>query len=84
VIRREELKEFNGSDPDKPIWLGCNGNVFDVSSSDSYKEGASYHLFAGQDASVALGRMSFKDEDLYNWDYSCLSVDGKEGLENWH
>ena len=32
-FKRSDLWEFDGSDDKKPIYLGCNGFVFDVSSS---------------------------------------------------
>ena len=28
----EQLKEFNGTDPEKPIYIGIRGNVYDVRS----------------------------------------------------
>ena len=33
TFKRSELRKYDGSDASKPIYLGCNGLVFDVSSS---------------------------------------------------
>mmetsp|Transcript_10297 Transcript_10297/g.7699 ORF Transcript_10297/g.7699 Transcript_10297/m.7699 type:complete len:88 (+) Transcript_10297:213-476(+) len=38
------------------------GEVFNVSSSENYRPGGGYHMFAGKDASVALGKMKFDKE----------------------
>jgi membrane-associated progesterone receptor component len=57
----EQLSQFNGSDPNLPIYLAIKGTgklsrslwvVFDVSQNRSmYHPGAGYHIFAGKDAS---------------------------------
>ncbi len=66
----EELLKYNGRD-DPKVYLAIKGVVLDVSTSDFYKEGGAYHIFAGHDASVALAKMSKDPEHLdpkkYNW-----------------
>ena len=53
----EELKEYDGSDPSKPIYLAIRGRVYDVTvGKDFYEPGGPYHLFAGKDCSRALAR----------------------------
>ncbi|KIV81566.1 hypothetical protein PV11_03742 [Exophiala sideris] len=48
----EQLALYNGSDPQKPIYLAINGTVFDVSEGrHTYGPGGSYEVFAGRDAS---------------------------------
>ena len=56
----EQLSQYNGSDPNLPIYLAIKGIgnlkrlriVFDVSQNRSmYHPGAGYHIFAGKDAS---------------------------------
>eukprot|EP01018_Ginkgo_biloba_P006730 Gb_40856 [translate_table: standard] len=79
----EELRKYNGTDSSKPIYVAIKGRVFDVSSGKSfYGPGGSYAMFAGRDASRALGKMSKNEEDI------CASLDGlteKEigVLEDW-
>jgi len=46
-----ELAGYDGSDPNKPIYLALNGTIFDVSAGRRvYGPGGSYHVFAGKDA----------------------------------
>jgi len=76
-----ELNEFNGGDPSKPLYLGCNGMVFDVSSARGfYGPGAAYGVFAGKDASRGLAKMEIE----YNTaDISDLSLSQKQTLREW-
>ena len=60
------------------------GTVFDVSSKRAtYGPGGSYHVFAGKDASRALGMSSLKVEDAVP-DYSTLSPEDTKTLNDWH
>lgn len=64
-ITLNQLKQYDGSDPSKPIYIGVKGRVFDVSTATSfYGPGGSYAMFAGKDASRALAKMSKNDEDV--------------------
>ncbi len=50
-----QLAEFNGSDTSKPIYIGMNGLVYDVTEGRKYYEvGAGYHWLAGKDSSTDL------------------------------
>lgn len=61
----EQLKEFDGSDPSKPIYVAIKGRVFDVSTGTSfYGPGGAYAMFAGKDASRALAKMSKNEDDV--------------------
>ncbi|XP_050218566.1 probable steroid-binding protein 3 [Mercurialis annua] len=61
----EQLIQYNGTDPSKPIYLAIRGRVFDVSTAKSfYGPGGSYAMFSGKDASRALAKMSKNDEDI--------------------
>ncbi|KAF9778664.1 progesterone binding protein [Thelephora terrestris] len=81
---REQLREFDGSDPTKPIYVAIKGTIFDVSKKvDVYGKGKSYNLFAGKDASKALGMSSLNSEDAVS-DYSTLSDDDRKVLEEWY
>lgn len=59
------------------------GTVFDVTrKADTYGKGKSYNLFAGKDASRALGMSSLKEEDAVS-DYSTLSEADTKTLNDW-
>mmetsp|Transcript_60481 Transcript_60481/g.142709 ORF Transcript_60481/g.142709 Transcript_60481/m.142709 type:complete len:218 (+) Transcript_60481:76-729(+) len=46
----EELRQYDGSDPDLPILLALKGSVFDVTSGKKfYHPGKAYASFAGRD-----------------------------------
>jgi len=81
---QEQLKEFDGSDPSKPIYVAIKGTIFDVSKKvDVYGRGKSYNLFAGKDASKALGMSSLKPEDAVS-DYSALPEGERKVLDDWY
>ena len=97
---QKQLKEFDGSDPSKPIYVAIKGTlplppvpfpaheqegtVFDVSKKvDVYGKGNTYNLFAGKDASKALGMSSLKPEDAVS-DYSTLPENEMKVLEDWY
>lgn len=76
----EQLKYYDGVNSDERVLIGVLGRVFDVSSSDFYRPGGPYHIFAGKDASRALAKFSvdksnFKDaaDDLSDLKPSELS-----------
>lgn len=51
----DQLTAFDGSDPNKPIYLAINGKIFDVSAGrHTYGPGGSYEVFAGRDATRAF------------------------------
>ncbi|KAL3818438.1 hypothetical protein ACJIZ3_004343 [Penstemon smallii] len=59
----QQLKQYDGSDSSKPIYVAIRGRIYDVTTGKSfYGPGGSYCVFAGKDASRALAKMS-KDED---------------------
>lgn len=61
----QQLSQYNGSDPTKPIYVAVKGRVFDVTTGKSfYGPGGPYAMFAGKDASRALAKMSKNDEDV--------------------
>lgn len=61
----QQLSQYNGTDPSKPIYVAVKGRVFDVTAGKSfYGPGGPYAMFAGKDASRALGKMSKNEEDV--------------------
>lgn len=52
---REQLLTFDGSDPQKPIYLALDGLVYDVTpGKEFYQTGGPYHYLAGKDSSDKL------------------------------
>ncbi|OJA20524.1 hypothetical protein AZE42_01593 [Rhizopogon vesiculosus] len=79
----EHLKQFDGSDLSKPIYVSIKGIVFDVTrKSDVYGPGKSYNIFAGKDGSKGLGKSSLNLEDAVP-DYSDLPENEKKVLDDW-
>lgn len=51
----EELKVYDGTNPNLPIYLAYNRNIYDVTSGKSYYEtGGTYHYLAGKDSTTEL------------------------------
>jgi len=80
----QQLKEFDGTNESKPIYISIKGTVYDVSMKrDTYGPGGSYHIFAGKDPSRALGKSTLKSEDAVA-DYSTLEPSERKVLDDWH
>ncbi|KAJ1915786.1 hypothetical protein H4219_004135 [Mycoemilia scoparia] len=64
VLTLEELKKYDGSDPNLPIYISINGELYDVSEGRTfYGPGGSYHLFAGKDSARAFGTSCLSRQD---------------------
>lgn len=58
-----QLAVFNGVPEGQKIYVAIKGTIFDVSAKpEMYGPGKSYNVFAGRDASKALGMSSVKIE----------------------
>lgn len=78
----EELKPYNGEE--KPnVLVAVKGIIYDVSSSDFYKKGAAYSVFAGHDASINLAQMSHSEDLLNKWGSYTLDDDQTGILNDW-
>ncbi|CAK9141331.1 unnamed protein product [Ilex paraguariensis] len=67
----QQLKQYDGTDPSKPLYVAVKGRIFDVTEGMSfYGPGKDYSMFAGKDASRALAKMSKNEEDV------CASLEG--------
>ncbi|CAN8105739.1 unnamed protein product [Discula destructiva] len=62
-ISLEELAKADGMEGQK-CYVAIKGKVYDVTGNKMYAPGASYNVFAGKDASRALGMTSTKPEDV--------------------
>ncbi|CAH9069846.1 unnamed protein product [Cuscuta europaea] len=82
-ITEEELRQYDGSDPKKPLLMAIKSQIYDVSQSRVfYGPGGPYAIFAGRDASRALAKMSFEEKDLTG-DISGLGAFEIDALRDW-
>jgi len=84
VFTRDEIAEFDGSDPSKPLYLVIKKRVYDVTSGRKhYGKGASYNVFVGKDNTRAfLGQEAREGEPPLS-DLSKLSKEEMESIDNW-
>ncbi|KAJ4306184.1 hypothetical protein N0V88_000980 [Collariella sp. IMI 366227] len=80
-ISLEELAQANGTDGGK-CYVAIKGIVYDVTGNKAYQPGGAYHVFAGKDASRALGKTSTKPEDV-SADWQDLPEKEKGTLNDW-
>jgi len=81
---KEQLREYDGSNLEKGIYVAVKGKVYDVSSrADFYGPQGSYHLFAGRDASRALALGSLEAADVENPSLTGLSFGELDALNDW-
>jgi membrane-associated progesterone receptor component len=79
----EQLREFNGK-INKSIYISLKGEVYDVTAAvDFYGDGSSYHCFAGREATRAMAKLSFDEEDLSSLNLEDLSPFDKNSLDDW-
>jgi len=81
-ITGEELAQCNGLNADKPTYVAIKGKVFDVTGNASYGPDGPYKVFAGKDASRALGMSSVKEEDV-RAEWQDLGDKEKQTLDDW-
>ncbi|KAG8072725.1 hypothetical protein GUJ93_ZPchr0006g46148 [Zizania palustris] len=83
VLTAAQLRAYDGSDSSKPIYVSIRGKVYDVTSGRGfYGPGGDYAIFAGREASRALGKMSKDDADV-SGDLSGLSDKELGVLADW-
>ncbi|KAK0668995.1 cytochrome b5-like heme/steroid binding domain-containing protein [Cercophora samala] len=81
-ISLEELAKANGEEEGGKCYVAIKGLVYDVTGNKAYLPGGAYHVFAGKDASKALGKTSTKVEDV-DADWSGLTEKEKGTLNDW-
>ncbi|KAJ3369186.1 hypothetical protein GGF31_005467 [Allomyces arbusculus] len=82
IFTPEELKQYDGTDPSKPIYLAIMGDVFDVTEGRSYYgPGGGYHFFAGRDAARAYITGCFQTHLTH--DIRGLTPDQIKGIDDW-
>ncbi|KAL2202696.1 cytochrome b5 [Sarocladium strictum] len=80
-ISLAELAKADGTDGNK-CYVAIKGKVYDVTGNKAYQPGGSYNVFAGKDASRALGKTSTKAEDV-SPDWQDLDEKEKSTLNDW-
>jgi predicted heme/steroid binding protein len=76
------LAEFDGTRQNKPVYIGIDGIVYDVSTNRAtYGPGGSYHMMAGRDAARAYVTGCFKDHLTH--DLRGLTDKQLASLEGW-
>ena len=54
-LNKEQLSEYNGDNPDKPIYIAMDGLIYDVTQGRKYYQtDGAYHYIAGTDATSEL------------------------------
>lgn len=82
-ISLEELAQYDGTDPSKPVCVAIKGVIYDVSRSRHlYGPDGGYSGFAGKDASRALAKMSMDPTDAVG-DLTGLSQSELDSLAEW-
>ncbi|KAK0613341.1 hypothetical protein B0T14DRAFT_436372 [Immersiella caudata] len=83
----EQLAQYDGTDPTKPIYLAINGTIYDVSSNPrTYGPGGSYQYFAGADASRSYVTGCFAEDrtpDMRGVEEMFLPVDDPAIDRHW-
>jgi len=82
-----QLNQYKGLDG-RPIYLACNGVVFDMSSHESgptfYGKGGPYEIFSGADASVGLALMSTDPSTWTKNHVTELSASELDVMRDWY
>ncbi|KXH66230.1 cytochrome b5-like Heme/Steroid binding domain-containing protein [Colletotrichum salicis] len=83
----EELLQYDGTDPSKPIYLAINHTIFDVSANPRiYGPGGSYNVFAGRDASRGFVTGCFVEDrtpDMRGVEDMFLPLDDPDVDRHW-
>ncbi|KAJ2551064.1 hypothetical protein EV175_003832 [Coemansia sp. RSA 1933] len=85
VFTQQELASFDGSNPDLPLLLAVEGDVYDVSSGRGfYGPGSAYNIFVGRDASRAFATNCLSRKDHRTHDTRGLTKAELAGIKGWH
>lgn len=79
----EQLREYDGKTNPK-IFIALKGDVYNVTNaSNLYGPEGSYNCFAGRDASRAMAKLSFEEQELNNPRIDDLGPFDRDALEQW-
>lgn len=78
----DQLAEFNGNNPSKPIYLAVRGVIFDVTSGKDFygKDGA--YPFGGKECARAFAKFSTELKDCNN-DLTGCSLSEMDAVRSW-
>ncbi len=62
TFNEDELREFDGSDPEKPVYIAFNGKVYDVSDHPLFIDGLHFEHSAGMDLTEDMDDAPHTDE----------------------
>lgn len=83
LFTKEELKRYDGSNPDLPIYLAIIGDVFDVTrGKQHYGPGMGYSFFAGVDGTRAFVTGEFNETGLIE-SVEGLPVSQVNDIQGW-
>ncbi|OMH86272.1 Membrane-associated progesterone receptor component 1 [Zancudomyces culisetae] len=84
LLTPAQLSKFDGSDPNLPIYLSIDGNIYDVTLGRQwYGKGGSYNVFAGRDSSRAFATNCLSDESHFTYDLRDLTPEELKNLNGW-
>ena len=78
----QSTNETQGLNPEYPTYVAIKGLVYNVTGNKAYGPDGPYKIFAGHDASRALGKTSTKEEDVRP-EWEDLPETEKKTLEDW-
>ncbi len=64
----EELKSYDGSEEDKPIYIAYNNNVYDLTDSPLFINGIHFEHYAGSDLTEFLDEAPHGEEMLEEYE----------------
>ncbi len=80
----EELKEYDGNENSKGLYISIMGDVFDVEKgAQHYGPGGTYHIFAGKDASRSFVTGEFDGKKNHLDHVLSLTPQELVSLKNW-
>jgi membrane-associated progesterone receptor component len=81
--RLDEIAQFDGSDPSKPIFFACGGRVYNVwRGEEFYGKGGPYQVFAGTDCTRLMAKNRLTPESAEVAAKSLNWLD-REALAGW-
>lgn len=78
----EQLAQYDGSDPDKPILLSIRGTIYDVTSGQHFYGPDGVYPFGGHETARAFAKFSTEPEDLTGNLEGCSPVE-LDSLRDW-